>query len=339
MGKIQLSPILLQEHLDANEVYEDIQVWPKKDKPLSSIDDKSELDETLNKIAKEIREKVQNLLVPQEDKSEMIQLFQESLFRLNYRDQKEKVYDHYQELQEDFQRLQITFLQGTPNCGHNLLINILRREYQIEMETEPQPIPLELTNLKPPALWRELKLALLQENVPYNKPKEIAQNINERLQLEHIVLRFENFGQCKGNAVLQCIRDFWFELNHQLEKANPEKPPYSLFIFILDRSLAFRYSLDDFKHPKASEAHKKILQLLPIISPVTQEEFNKWVEILFDAEGLKYRPLYYKLCGCSPSIIPEEESDGVYVKNAIEKMATFLELEAYKSDIIESLKL
>ncbi|MBX2871039.1 MAG: hypothetical protein KTR30_03040, partial [Saprospiraceae bacterium] len=124
-----------------------------------------------------------------------------------------------------------------------------------------------------------------------------------------------------------------------LEKSNPQKPPHSLFIFILDRSLTFSYSLDDFKRPEASNIHSKVLQLLPIISPLTEEELAIWVESLFDAEGLKYRPLYDKLCGCSPSIIPDTQSNGVFVKQAIENMAALLELEAYKSEIIESLKL
>lgn len=332
--KKKFIPILVADHLDNDSTYTDIQVLPEAGKFLSSSGDAG----TYTAIAKTLTPIIQSLFA-EEDKSAMIQLFKESVFRLNYREQKKKVYNHYKKLNQHFHRLQITFLQGTPYCGHNLLIDILRRTYQIEMETEPEAIPLDMTNLQAPALWRELKNALLLKDVPYNRPEEIAQNINQRLQLEHIVLRFENFGQCDRNAVLQCIRDFWFQLNYQLEKANPQKPPHSLFIFILDRSLTFSYSLDDFKRPEASDIHSQILQLLPIISPLTEEEFTIWVESLFDAEGLKYRPLYDKLCGCSPNIIPETQSDGVFVKQAIENMAAFLELEAYKSEIIESLKL
>ena len=332
--KKKFIPILVADHLDNESTYTDIQVLPGAGKFLSNSGDSG----TYTAIAKSLTPVIQSLLA-EEDKTAMIQLFKESVFRLNYREQKKEVYKHYKALNQHFHRLQITFLQGTPYCGHNLLIDILRREYQIEMETEPEAIPLDMTNLQAAALWRELKNALLLKDVPYNKPEEIAQNINQRLQLEHIVLRFENFGQCDKNAVLQCIRDFWFQLNHQLGKANPQKPPHSLFIFILDRSLSFSYSLDDFKRPEASNVHSKVLQLLPIISPLTEEELSIWVESLFDAEGLKYRPLYDKLCGCSPNIIPANHNDGVFVRQAIENMAALLELEAYKSEIIESLKL
>ncbi|NET32273.1 MAG: hypothetical protein F6K19_09740 [Cyanothece sp. SIO1E1] len=332
--KKKFIPILVADHLDNESTYTDIQVLPAAGKFLASSGDSG----TYTDIAKTLTPIIQSLLA-EEDKSAMIQLFKESVFQLNYKEQKEKVYSLYKKLDQHFNRLQITFLQGTPNCGHNLLIDILRRDYQIEMETEPEAIPLDMTNLQAPALWRELKNALLLKDVPYNKPEEIAQNINQRLELEHIVLRFENFGQCDKHAVLQCIRDFWFQLNHQLKKANPQKPKHSLFIFILDRSLTFTYSLDDFKGPESSDEHSKVLQLLPTISPLKEDELNIWVQFLFHAEGLKYRPLYDKLCGCSPSIIPNEESDGVYVRQAIENMAALLELEAHKSEIIESLKL
>lgn len=327
-------PILVADHLDNETSYADIQVLPAAGTTLATSGDAA----TYTAIAKTLTPVIQSLF-SEEDKSEMIQLFKESIFRLNYREQKKEVYSHYKRLNQHFHRLQITFLQGTPNCGHNLLIDILRQEYQIEMETDPEAIPLDMTNLQAAGLWRELKNALLLKDVPYNKPGEIAQNINQRLQLEHIVLRFENFGQCDRQAVLACIRDFWYQLNSQLEKANPQKPPHSLFIFILDKRLTFSYSLEDFRRPEATEIHSKILQLLPIISPLSKEELGIWVESLFDAEGLKYRPLYDKLCGCSPSIIPDNQSDGVFVRHAIENMAALLELEAHKSEIIESLKL
>ncbi|NRB47077.1 MAG: hypothetical protein HRU41_05350 [Saprospiraceae bacterium] len=332
--KKKFIPILVADHLDNEASYTDIQVLPEAGKFLDS----DGTAETYTAIARTLDPVIQSLFA-KEDKSAMIQLFTESVFRLNYKEQKRTVYDHYKKLDKHFHRLQITFLQGTPHCGHNLLIDILRRTYQIEMETEPEAVPLDMTNLQAPALWRELKNALLLKDVAYDKPEEIAQNINQRLQLEHIVLRFENFGQCDKKAVLQCIRDFWFQLNSQLEKVSPQKPPHSVFIFILDRSLNFSYSLDDFKRPEDANQHSKVLQLLPIISPLTEEEFTIWVESLFDAEGLKFRPIYDKLCGCSPNIIPEDQSDGVFVKQAIENMAAFLELGPYKSEIIESLKL
>lgn len=327
-------PILVADHLDNETTYGDILVLPASGQTLAADGDAA----TYTAIAKTLSPIIQSLFA-EEDQSEMIQLFQESVFRLNYREQKKEVYEHYKRFNQNFHRLQITFLQGTPSCGHNLLIDILRREYQIEMETEPEAIPLDMTNLQAAGLWRELKNALLLKDVPYNKPEEIAQNINQRLELEPIVLRFENFGQCDKNAVLACIRDFWFQLNYQLEKAKPQKPPHSLFIFILDKSLTFSYSLADFQRPEAVDIQGKILQLLPIISPLTASELSIWVESLFDAEGLKYRPLYDKLCGCTPSIIPDDQGRGVFVRQAIENMTKLLQLEAHKSEIIESLKL
>lgn len=333
-NKKKFIPILVAAHLDNETTYTDIKVLPALDQTLAATGNAA----TYTAIAKALSTIIQSLFA-KEDQSEMIQLFKESVFRLNYREQKKEVYEHYKRLNQHFHRLQITFLQGTPYCGHNLLIDILRKEYHIEMETEPEAIPLDMTNLQAAGLWRELKNALLLKDVPYDKPLEIAQNINQRLQLEHIVLRFENFGQCDKDAVLACIRDFWFQLNHQLENADPEKPPHSLFIFILDKSLTFSYSLADFERPEAAEIQSKILQLLPIISPLTAAELSIWVDSLFDVEGLKYRPLYDKLCGCTPRIIPRNEANGVFVRQAIENMTRLLELEAYQSEIIESLKL
>lgn len=338
-GKLATVPIIVQSHVDADEVYEDMQVLPTDRKPISTIADEYAREEVWKQVAQSIRDKVQTLSDTIDDHSDLIQLFSESIYRLNYREQKREVYDHYKTLSHNFSRLNILFLQGTPFCGHHLLIDILRKEYQIEMETEPEAIPLDMTNLQAKGLWRELKNALLLKDVPYNKPAEIAQNIHQRLEIEHIVLRFENFGQCDKLAVLACIKMFWYELNSQLEKVSTKPPKHSLFIFILDKSLKFSYSLADFKPAADTEQHSKVLQLLPIISPLTEAEFTLWVESLFDLDGLKFRKIYEKLCGCSGDIIPAEQADGVYVRQAIEQMTDLLELSAHKNEIIQQLKL
>lgn len=337
--KLVIIPIILGTNIDANEAYQDIAVLPTNGKTIGSITDLNARDEVWTQIAGEIRAETQKLPERTDDKSSLIQVFSESIYRLNYREQKKEVYDHYKTLSHKFNRLNILFLQGTPFCGHNLLIDILRKEYQIEMETEPEAIPLDMTNLQAKGLWRELKNALLLKDVPYNKPAEIAQNIHQRLEIEHIVLRFENFGQCDRAAVLACIKAFWYELNLQLEKVSGQKPKHSLFIFILDKSLKFSYSLADFKPATDTDQHGKVLQLLPVISPLTEAEFNLWVQSLFDLDGLKFRKIHEKLCGCTSTIIPAEQVDGVYVRQAIEQMADLLELSAHKNEIIQQLKL
>ena len=337
--KLTTIPIIVQSHVDADEIYEDLQVLPINRKPISTIADEYAREEVWKQIAQEIRSKVQTLSNTTNDNSDLIQLFSESIYRLNYREQIDQVYDHYEILSHDFNRLNVLFLQGTPFCGHNLLIDILRKEYQIEMETEPEAIPLDMTNLQAKGLWRELKTALLLKDVPYNKPAEIAQNIHQRLEIEHIVLRFENFGQCDRDAVLACIKAFWYELNSQLEKVSSQPPAHSLFIFILDKNLKFSYSLADFKPATDTDQHNKVLQLLPEISQLTKAEVNLWVQLLFSMDGLKYRGLHKKLCGSINNIIPAEQADGVYVRQAIEQMIDLLELSAHKNEIIQQLKL
>ncbi|MEZ5039238.1 MAG: hypothetical protein R2828_05085 [Saprospiraceae bacterium] len=335
--QIRMIPILLEPHLDSSTEYQDIQVLPSHDKTIIQIPEEQRAA-AYTEIVKTILPIIQGLL-SNEDKTDLIKLFTESVYALNYRDQREEVYKNYKQFGQHFNPLNILFLRGTAHCGHHLLINILRKEYDIIMETEPEPIPLDMTNLKPEGLWRELKTALLLKDVPYNKPEEIAMHIYNRLTIEPIVLRFDNFGQCDKEAVLTCIRTFWFQLNTQLEKASTKKPPHSLFIFILDKSLTFTYSLDDFKAATAADQHTKVLQLLPLISPLTEGEVNKWVDLLFTMEGRKFRALYDKLCGCTTHIVPQEEINGVYIRQAIEKMTDLLELSAYKDEIIESLKL
>lgn len=340
--KLATVPIIVQSHVDADEVYEDMQVLPTNRKPISTIADEYAREEVWKHVAQEIRSKVQTLSDTTNDNSDLIQIFSESIYRLNYREQKKEVYDHFKNLSNNFKfnRLNILFLQGTPFCGHNLLIDILRKkEYNIEMETEPEAIPLDMTNLQAKGLWRELKTALLLKDVPYNKPAEIAQNIHQRLNIEHIVLRFENFGQCDKNAVLACIKTFWYELNSELEKISSQPPKHSLFIFILDKSLKFSYSLADFKPTADTDQHNKVLQLLPVISPLTEAEFDLWVKPLYDLDGTKFRELHEKLCGCGSQIIPADQADGVYVRQAIEQMADLLELSAHKNEIIQQLKL
>lgn len=336
-ASFKMTPILLAPHLDSDEEYKDIQVLPTNNQTIIQIPE-DQRAAVYTEIAKTLLPIFQSLL-SNEDKTDLIKLFTESVYALNYREQRKEVYSRYKALGQHFNALNIIFLQGTPHCGHHLLINILRKEYDIVMETEPEPIPLDMTNLKPEGLWRELKTALLLKNVPYNKPEEIAANIYNRLMIEPIVLRFENFGQCDREAVLACIRAFWFQLNAQLEQASIKKPPHSLFIFIIDKNLTFTYTLDDFKHSAAADHHTKVLQLLPMISPLTEEEVNLWIESLFDIENRKFRGLYDKLCSCLTNIIPQEEVNGVYVRPAIEKMTDLLELGSFKNEIIESLKL
>jgi hypothetical protein len=72
---------------------------------------------------------------------------------------------------------------------------------------------------------------------------------------------------------------------------------------------------------------------------LTEAEFDLWVKPLFDLDGIKFRELHEKLCGCGSQIIPAEQVDGVYVRQAIEQMTDLLELSAHKNEIIQQLKL
>ena len=99
--KIKFIPILVAAHLDNETAYTDIQVLPEADKFLASTG----TAETYTAIAKTLTPVIQSLFA-EEDKSAMIQLFKESVFRLNYKAQKKTVYDHYKKLNKHFHRLQ-----------------------------------------------------------------------------------------------------------------------------------------------------------------------------------------------------------------------------------------
>jgi hypothetical protein len=332
--QLALVPVLVRDHLWRDEL-PDIQVLPKDERPIHSFPDDQQ-DSVLKDIASEIKKLIEKAGARQDLHSQM-ELLTRSLFYFNYQEQKETVYDYYHQLGDRFNPLNIFLVRGTERCGHHLLINILRKEYRIGLESPPLPIPLDLVGRTVDALWYELRNALhLRELDPYDK-EGIAGRILARLEYENITLLFEHIERCHRQEILPVINGFWYELNGYLERLNPERTPHRFFLFINDRACGqFEYKLEQFYPESLDALPAKVVQLLPSIKRVKRNDVDMWLSKIFDA-GLDYRELWTALKDKSGEIV--EAPDGHYVKDAVTRIIDRLPVKDRKAEILAQLKL
>lgn len=327
--QVPLVPVLVRDH-DWTEELPGLSVLPKDERPVNSLPDEQQ-DTALKDIAVEIKTLIKKAGA-QEDLQSQTDLLKKSLFYFNYQAQRETVYDYYHRLGESFNPLNIFLVQGTERCGHRLLIDILRQEYEIGLESPPLPVPLDLVGRSVDALWYELRNALnLRDLDPYDK-EGIAGRILSRLEYEHITLLFEHIERCHRQEILPCINGFWFELNGYLQRLNPQQTPHRFFLFINDRACEqFEYQLQQFYPQNTGMSAPEVVQLLPSIRRVKQEDLNLWMSKIFDA-GLDYRELWKLLKDKSDHIL--EEPEGQYVRDAVAKIIDQLPLKTQKAEIL-----
>lgn len=334
-AQLPLVPVLVRDHLWQDEL-PDIRVLPKDETPINRFPDDQQ-DSVLKEIAAEIKKLIEKAGARQDFQSQ-IELLTRSLFYLNYQEQKETVYDYYHQLGDRFNPLNIFLVRGTERCGHHLLIDILRKEYQIGLETPPLPIPLDLVGRSVDALWYELRNALdLRDLGPYDK-EGIAGRILARLEYEHITLLFEHIERCHRQETLPIINGFWHELNNHLERLNPNRTPHRFFLFINDRACEqHEYRPEEFYPDPAEEPAMKVVQLLPTIKRVKRNDVDLWLAKIFDA-GLDIREeLWSVLKDKSGEII--ETPEGHYIKDAVTKIIDQLPVKEKKAEILAKLKL
>ena len=331
-GDITLMPVIARPNLMWEQEFEDIQVWPKNenDRPLSTLDPAKQEDRHA-KIARDIIDNVQQLLTRAKDGSEA-ELLTKCLYKLNYYPQKQDIHQFYQQLGNRFNPLNIFLINGTAECGHELLIECIRRDHDIKTEMDPERIPLDYLNPRPRALWHEVRQAL-QLPPQEGSPEKVARMICERLRHESILLRFDNIGACQREEMLKAVNQFWHELNGFMESADPAQLPNQLFIFIIDKHADYRYQADDFR--TSGDLHQRLVRLLPTLQPVSSQDLDRWLDFLFD-QGEPQRSLSNKLRQGQQQIVPE---DGVYIQSAIEKIIDQLQLQSHKTEIMKRLNL
>jgi hypothetical protein len=247
---------------------------------------------------------------------------QESLFRLNYHEQRLVFNTHFKELS----LLNILVTSGTLQCGQHLLFKMFLRFKHVHFYDEQKWAWLNAEyfnrNQTDNWLWQQMGVAFGRS--PLNSTVQtIGRYIIERLQTEPILIRFDDIHLVKQESI-DVIRRMWEQLYTEISSRNVTLK-HQIFVFVTDRSgddEDYSKMKNQFSSAEYAAICDRILCILPKIAFLSESDTEKWLSNLATDPELQSIGEHLKLS----HILPNGAKDipiALAVSNMIDALGEF----------------
>jgi hypothetical protein len=232
---------------------------------------------------------------------------------LNFRDQQDAI------LFLPDKPLNFIFIEGTPQCGQELLVRRILRNRTLRISKNVPRLNISVDSMLGEATFNRMALLQLiagRLGVFAMDEAALLKAMVQKLQQEDVVLILHDFKGRKAENVKQVLTDFWQELNQHM-------PAYEgagrLFFIVVHNGFDGQKCCISTLQLEAQ--HEQVNPLvLPVISPLKEVELKSWVYDagqLFSEDSPFQRILDYK----------EEILQRKYISNVVEGICEVLDCE------------
>lgn len=226
----------------------------------------------------------------------------QALLKLNYLEQKKL----FRELLSHNYKSAAILIHGPRGYGQKLLLNMLIKQVSSISAQELTQINMNLgtDGIRPldvNGLW--FQLASYFTLNPDLRSTEIAEKISESLQVQNVILIFDNIAIIDPQ-VITMVRDFWQEL---LSHVDLIKQKNWLLLFLVDNEGESGDWLKDLTDNMSSNWHPSQLIKLPSLTPFTRQDLEYWLasEDLLNQKFSTHSALPQKILEHSQNGVPE----------------------------------